>query len=538
MLDSLARTFRSTCRVRPPAPRLAVAALAVVMCGVPLAAAAKTLSGRLTYDRVPATLSGGLDYASVRQLPIRNAKVEVIGTDGKVIDRAMSGEDGRYSVKIPNKVDRATVRVLAETDKPSVRAVDNTNGDALYTMQSDPVSLAAEATTLNLNAASGWDGYAYSSPRTAAPFACLDTIYTAAQRFLAVRPRATFPPLLVKWSVDNRPEDGDPAKGQIGTSHYNGAVTSLYILGKEDVDTDEFDAHVMAHEWGHYFEDKLSRSDSPGGTHGAGDIVDPRLAFGEGWGNALSAMVLYPDSNYKDTGGESQASTNLVIRMEDNLSQDPHPGWYSEASVQTILYDLFDPTTTEAFDQVALGLGPIYDVMTGAQKKTEALTTILSFVSALKTELGSKKATADPSAIDTLVAYHGITPVADEYGSTETHFGVSPADLPIYKQATAGGADVTLTFQADVDLDNRLGANRYVVFEGGNGRTTRITVTSAQDVSITVYDQGKVVARADESYSGEETVEVATKGNRSYVLVVQGMVTGGTGTYPATVHID
>jgi hypothetical protein len=56
----------------------------------------------------------------------------------------------------------------------------------------------------------------------------------------------------------------------------------MFLLGKEDVDTDEFDTHVVVHEWGHYFESAVSRSDSPGGNHALGDLLDARLAFGEG----------------------------------------------------------------------------------------------------------------------------------------------------------------------------------------------------------------------------------------------------------------
>jgi hypothetical protein len=41
----------------------------------------------------------------------------------------------------------------------------------------------------------------------------------------------------------------------------------LFIYGDEDLDTDEYDDHVL-HEWGHHYEDKFSRSDSIGGEHG------------------------------------------------------------------------------------------------------------------------------------------------------------------------------------------------------------------------------------------------------------------------------
>ncbi|NHZ64756.1 hypothetical protein F1735_21055 [Massilia sp. CCM 8694] len=333
----------------------------------------KVLYGKLTYDRVPSTLENGLNYSAVVQKPIRNVRVVLVeyskeGGANTELAVTTSGEDGSYSFPVPDLVTRVRVRAFAETANPPLRVQDNTNGNALYALESAAMTTTAAVTVKDLNAGSGWGGSSYTGARAAAPFASLDTLYATARAFMAVRPLVNFPLLPINWSVNNRPEPGDSALGQINTSHYNKGVGGIFILGKADVDTDEYDAHVMVHEWGHYFEDKMGRSDSIGGTHGSGDIVDPRLAFGEGWGNALSAMILFPDAKYKDTGGAGQARTTLVIDMETNDSDDPKPGWFSEASVQSVLYDLFDPAN-ESFDNVALGLGPIYDIMTGGAEE-------------------------------------------------------------------------------------------------------------------------------------------------------------------------
>ncbi len=62
-----------------------------------------------------------------------------------------------------------------------------------------------------------------------------------------------------------------------------GPIDSMVILGDAGVDTDEFDAHVIAHEWAHYFEDVMSRSNSEGGAHLLGESLDASLAFSEGF---------------------------------------------------------------------------------------------------------------------------------------------------------------------------------------------------------------------------------------------------------------
>jgi hypothetical protein len=134
----------------------------------------------------------------------------------------------------------------------------------------------------------------------------MDTVYTAMQKVLSVAPATAFPPLKVFWSVNNTKFSGDIAQGQIGTTFFlaRDSGAEIYVLGKADLDTDEFDAPVIAHEWGHYYQASFSRDDSTGGAHSTSDLVDRRLAFSEGWGNAWSGIAL-GRSNYVDSGGRA-----------------------------------------------------------------------------------------------------------------------------------------------------------------------------------------------------------------------------------------
>jgi hypothetical protein len=150
----------------------------------------------------------------------------------------------------------------------------------------------------NLTATTGWGSSSYTGDRAAAPFAILDAMYSGMQLVLATEPTAVFPPLDAFWSTGNTTAMGTPDDGGIGTSYYtsnpDGGTPnpSLFLLGDADEDTEEFDDHVVLHEWGHYFEDNFSRSDSIGGQHGLGDSLDPRVAFGEGFATALAAIGL------------------------------------------------------------------------------------------------------------------------------------------------------------------------------------------------------------------------------------------------------
>ena len=102
----------------------------------------------------------------------------------------------------------------------------------------------------------------------------INTIHTLRADKGLTDPPLDFPPLYVNWST----ESAD------GVLH---ALDGLSILqGKVGVDTDEFDRHLVIHEWGHYFENYLSRSNSMG-VSWMGDTKDISLAFGEGFATGL-----------------------------------------------------------------------------------------------------------------------------------------------------------------------------------------------------------------------------------------------------------
>jgi len=373
--------------------------------------------GKITYDRVHVNSSGiGLDYNNITKEVAKQVVVKAIGVDNQVIKSTTTDDNGDYSLNnLPSNTE-LKVQVYAQLKKIGiggwdVKVFDNTNGNSQYVMESSSISLRDNSLKINLNAQSGWGGYRYSGERQAAPFAILGSIYQAMQKVLSADNNATFPTLVVNWSKNNIASgDGSEAglrDGQIGTSHFNGEH-SLYILGKENSDTDEYDNHIIIHEWGHYFEANFSRADSIGGSHGAGDYLDIRVAFGEGWGNAWSAIAT-DDPIYYDTMDNGQ-SNGFSMNVEGELAQNL--GWYSEDSIQRILYDLYD-SHNDGADTLSLGFKPIYDVLVGSQKTTPAFTSIFSFITYLKEQ--------NPSVIDkidAILASEDIDSIQDIYGST------------------------------------------------------------------------------------------------------------------------
>jgi hypothetical protein len=238
---------------------------------------------------------------------------------------------------------------------------------------------------------------------------------------------------------------------------------------------------VVAHEFGHYIEHNFSRADNYGGSHGVGDKLDIRVAFGEGFGYAFGAMVLN-DPIARDSFRDTSLNPPLVSgsfdieRNPPNPPTDPVGCWCSESSVWALLYDLYD-SGSEAGDTVALGFSPIWDVLRGTQRTTPAFTSVFSFMTALKAARP-----ADDAAFNALLQPQNIVAAGmDAFGATETNQPASVAanaTFPLYTTLNVPGT-ATLRTVNDAGSVNKLGNRRYVRFTLASAQTVTITLNSS-----------------------------------------------------------
>lgn len=143
----------------------------------------------------------------------------------------------------------------------------------------------------------------------------------------------------------------------------------LYILGGsggdvDNSDTDHFDDSVIIHEYGHFLEKTYWKTDSPGGIHNGNMIIDPRLAFSEGFANFLPSAVL-GNANYIDTIGSPDGVTSVGVYLD--LEQTPIAGHsslmdkiittnpigegiYREVSISRALYDYIDLSSDSTYN--------------------------------------------------------------------------------------------------------------------------------------------------------------------------------------------
>jgi len=459
-----------------------------------------TVSGRITYDRVPfeacadgicrdGTFADGLDYVNTQEAPARGVTVELVDAASRaVIATATTDASGNYTMPAPVNTS-ALVRAKALSVSTGsgaaswdLRVLNNIDGaNSLYAVEGTAFDTGVVNQTRNLRAASGWSGFAgYSAPRSAAPFAILDTLYAAVQFVIAQGdPALRLGPLRVFWSPENRPtNEWDPARGWIVTTAYRygpsagSAPAGIYVLGAADNDLDEYDQHIVAHEFQHFLEDEISRTDTPGGPHSLDESLDMRLAFSEGFANAFSAMVLN-DPVYRDAFGASQGQ---VYRFDVERGQVASRGWFNETSVQAITWDLYDPVND---DNVAIGYGPMHRVLRDSMRDGTPLTSIFSFITPLKQIAGVPAA-----AVDARVAAESIVATAmDAYATTETNYGpIALADrnevLPIYTGIDLNGAAVRLCGGLPTGAGyNKIGNRRFLRFNVPGARTLDIQVS-------------------------------------------------------------
>ena len=468
-----------------------------------------TVNGTITFDRVPLANSGALDFPATTVQPARNITVEAVCNS--VLTSTTTDNNGNYSLSVPAGTSGLLVRARAQMLKAGspgwdVKVLDElqTAVELVFALDSSRLDVNA-ALIRNLHAPSGSDGTSYTSARIAAPFAILDTVYKSMQLVMQANPTAVFPPLKIKWS----------ATSSVG-SFYSDRAKTITLLGHL-TDTDEFDEHVVAHEWGHYFQDAFSRDDSIGGPHSLRDILDIRVAFSEGFGNAFSAMVL-DDPLYRDSQG---LDAGFGINVENNNCTNK--GWYSECSVQSVLYDFYDTVNDGGYDVFDLGFAQIHQVLVDDIPNTTAFTSLFSFINAFK---ALPSMDGRESAVDSLLNEQSISAsITDDYGATATNAGGGTnIPLPPYllgSDVFSGGTQVCST--GVHGGYNGLGVSRYVRFAGPTaGRFTfkaeRVSGLSPADPDMYLYHKGQMLAFGEESDPNVETFSADLEGGKEYVL--------------------
>lgn len=424
------------------------------------------IKGKVTYDFVPHNLDG-LSYSATVARAGRGLLVELLDENNLAVATTLTDAEGNYSINVArNKLVKVRIKAqLLRTQSPdwNFKVTDNTSDNALYSMVGNLVTATEANAVRNLHAASGWGGSGYTAPRVAAPFAILDTIYEGIMRLQSAGNQADFPSLELRWSTKNKPAEGDWDLGEIGTSFFAG--DAIYVLGDENNDTDEYDRHVILHEWGHYIEASFARSDSIGGDHSHDEKLDMRVAMSEGFSNAFSAMML-DDANYRDSSGQQQADGffNDISRKNSSVR-----GWYSEASVQSAIYNFYSSNNGKTARDFSL----IFQIINASNYAgTNGVVSIYTFADQLRKQIPSQAVN-----FNNLLLEQNIE-ITDEYGTGESNSGGYVANLPVYKTLPSTGIPVNVCSSNRFGSYNKLATAQFLL----------ITITSAGNYQFTAQE--------------------------------------------------
>ena len=305
--------------------------------------------GQAFFQKVEVT-DRGLDPGRTVLVPIRHARVEVIDRfTGQVVSVAESNEHGEFLVGIPDR-GGLTLRVVSRLRSADVKVLDNTAGNRPYVIARD-IDDPRDTSVLEV----------VDTSRVSGAFNILDGV----QRGNALVARADSelipPPLTIYWSEKNTETVLERLTGgEMSTTFFKLATNTAYVLGDRDTNSDEFDDAVILHEYAHMLAGRFSRDDSPGGPHILGDILDPRVAWSEGWANFFSSAVR-GTSIYLDS--KRPGAIGVRYDLEDNIPPNDRQGYWSEASVQGLLWDLFDESADNG-DSVQFPFASIWNAFT------------------------------------------------------------------------------------------------------------------------------------------------------------------------------
>ncbi len=337
-----------------------------------------TISLTATYQKRTMTSSGLGNVSSA--LPIRRAEVQVFNQNGSSIQCGETDGAGNVSLQLPSSSSTHRIRVYSRSSNSYLNAsvLDAPESNTLYYVEVSFTPDSSKSVTVNAPATGNIEGGAFN---------ILDRLLDA-NDFLRnkVSGFTVAPKVSAYWQKGFNPNSyfGSPSSG---VSFYLPSYSRLFILGGiggdvDSEDTDHFDDSVILHEYGHFLEDLYSITDSPGGAHSGNKMIDPRLAWSEGWGNFFQAAVRGSDDYIDSYGvltsaGGSGGGIFFDIPLENPESgcaswesgcdkpTRAYEGNFREFAVARFFWDVFDSGGTDSdADGVNDEFSELWDIFT------------------------------------------------------------------------------------------------------------------------------------------------------------------------------
>lgn len=312
------------------------------------ATVALTISGKLTFDRLPVTTGGLGATPSVENAA--NVVVEAVAYNdiNNVLAIGSTNATGDYSLGFSTDLDYyIRARSIAGT---------GLNIDTVYHSQTVPQIAHAISSSIKNRSAGNITVNIYAThavlENRAGAFALLDTVQRLRNN---TDVGAVFPnlgALDIFWGPDNFGTQWltNTASQTITLTSYTELAgpnnnPSIYLLGGggPDDDHDEYDESVIAHEWVSFVHLTQSRDNNFGGPHSGEEILFSS-AYSEGVvtaiGNGLLDQQTYLDTKGYPDGGVSTIS--FGFDLESGALPGTGTGYGNEFEVSRAVWDFID----------------------------------------------------------------------------------------------------------------------------------------------------------------------------------------------------
>ncbi len=359
---------------------------------VTVTATSTAITATAQYQYRPVNRTVGLTAPSTAN--IRYAEVLVLDSSGNTVQCGETDSSGNISLTIPRVAGTYTLKVNSRSENSNVKAsiLDNPTDMTPYAISSSFTLTGSEvskAVTLpSADYLSTLEGGAFNildqilvtnefirNNSTCAALGNICTAFTVAPKVRifwtpGMSPGAYYssPTSAISFFIANN----EPTYGMAAGIYLMGGIN-----GSLCVDTDHFDNSVIIHEYGHYLEYAFAYSDSPGGSHNGNSVIDPRLAWSEGWANFLQGAVR-SEARYVDTTGNPDCTSGTGVNVDLDLEnitagQDAvsgasylGEGIFREVSVSRALWDTMSSKVGGDSRGADVGFAYIWRVLTDA----------------------------------------------------------------------------------------------------------------------------------------------------------------------------
>ena len=470
-----------------------------------------TVTGTAQFQRFNDN-SGGLTTKST--LPIRYAEVEALNVIGTRVNCGWTDNSGNFTLRVPRATTVYTIRVNSRALNSSVQVsvLDRPTTNQVYSISANlNTNENQSSTTVNLATAST------SGQVLGGAFNIFDQILKSNEFLRAnvsgftVAPKAT-----IYWTAGVTPGEyvgsATSAVSFFNASSSSSLPEAIYILGGISgsvcTDTDHFDNTIIIHEYGHFLEKKYATSDSPGGSHNGAMLLDPRLAWSEGWADFFQGAVLAREV-YRDTTGNADcgnASLTFPDFQLESQSQDipnssiQSQGGFREFPVARTLFDVYGGSSASPDGySTTVGFQPIWTAFTQLSSANYAFRSAFLFNQLLRTEIATNYS-GQLANFDSIMT-NEVQPTSATAASTRFYGATLSAQAgncsPVLQFAAASTITEESTFNYYLRQNNRYYRYDYT---GSAAQSTLnlsfLTGGSYYDLDLYVYKKDHVLTSA------------------------------------------